>query len=237
MNAHLFARLNCQFTETLDVVQEALGDVFGLDRLARLDGSTPQLDRELDVRAFNAPGSPQLAYLISTRAGGVGLNLATADVVIIFDSCDNPQVDVQAIARAHRIGQTRQVRVFRMVTEETAEERTIDMANRKFFLSDVVVAGAGEGASSNIGDGALESALSVDEMWSVVLGTAVGLLPDSPPSLALSPQEAESLIDRAYAGEAKVRRPGQKYGRLNRRATFIYQNLHLSIYLSISICA
>ena len=63
----------------------------------------------LQVRAFNAPNSKVPIYLISTRAGGQGINLASADVVVLYDTCWNPQVDLQAQDRAHRIGQKKQV--------------------------------------------------------------------------------------------------------------------------------
>jgi len=75
---------------------------------------------------FNAPGSDIFSFLLSTRAGGLGINLATADIVILFDSDWNPQVDLQAMDRAHRIGQTKTVRVFRFVTEGTVEEKIIE---------------------------------------------------------------------------------------------------------------
>ena len=79
--------------QTLDVLAEWLswrGITF-----SRMDGSTNPIQRELDVRDFNADGSPTKVFLISTRAGGVGINLASADVVILFDSDWNPQVDLQ----------------------------------------------------------------------------------------------------------------------------------------------
>lgn len=82
----------------------------------RLDGSTPADERERRMYKFNAPDSPIFIFLLSTRAGGLGLNLATADVVIIFDSDWNPMMDLQAQDRAHRIGQRSDVSVFRLIT-------------------------------------------------------------------------------------------------------------------------
>ena len=76
----------------------------------RLDGSTKAERRENAMHRFNAPDSPYFVFLLSTRAGGLGINLATADTVIIFDSDWNPQMDLQAQDRAHRIGQQREVR-------------------------------------------------------------------------------------------------------------------------------
>ena len=71
----------------------------------RLDGSTETSERERLMKEFNAPGSPHFLFVLSTRAGGLGINLQTADTVIIFDSDWNPTADAQAQARAHRIGQ------------------------------------------------------------------------------------------------------------------------------------
>jgi len=192
-----------QFVDTLSVVREAVTSWFG-PVCSYLDGASSSLDRELDVRAFNAAGSRSFIYLISTRAGGVGLNLQSADAVVLFDQCYNPTVDLQAIGRAHRIGQSKQVRVFRLVTEDTAEERAIDAAARKTFLSDVVVAGAGD-AAPELGD-----SLSIEEMWRVVMGAAPGAPPSEYPGHVFSAAELDSLVDRALAGEAVVRRPGPR---------------------------
>ena len=75
----------------------------------RLDGSVRGDDRKEAIDHFNSERSPDFCFLLSTRAGGLGVNLATADTVVIFDSDWNPQNDLQAQARAHRIGQTKQV--------------------------------------------------------------------------------------------------------------------------------
>lgn len=77
--------------------------------------------------------------MLSTRAGGLGINLATADVVIIYDSDWNPQMDLQAMDRAHRIGQTKQVRVFRFITENTVEEKIVERAEIKLRLDKLVI--------------------------------------------------------------------------------------------------
>lgn len=79
--------------------------------LQRLDGSIRGDLRKDAIDHFNAEGSQDFCFLLSTRAGGLGVNLATADTVVIFDSDWNPQNDLQAQARAHRIGQTKQVQI------------------------------------------------------------------------------------------------------------------------------
>uniref|UniRef100_A0A6P6Y522 Probable chromatin-remodeling complex ATPase chain n=1 Tax=Dermatophagoides pteronyssinus TaxID=6956 RepID=A0A6P6Y522_DERPT len=92
-------------------------------RYLRLDGGTNKMIRELDIREFNNPDSTHLLYLICTRAGGVGINLYTANHVVLFDEDWNPFMDLQAIDRAHRIGQKRSVHVWKLITEWTIEER------------------------------------------------------------------------------------------------------------------
>merc|ERR1712127_746925 len=95
----------------------------------RIDGSTNQETRDLGMEEFNAPDSQKFCFLLSTRAGGLGINLQTADTVILYDSDWNPQMDLQAMDRAHRIGQTKQVRVFRLVTENSVDEKVIERAD------------------------------------------------------------------------------------------------------------
>lgn len=82
-----------------------------------------------------APQRRTFVFLLSTRAGGLGINLATANVVILYDSDWNPQVDLQAQDRAHRIGQKREVRVYRFITEATVEEKIVERATRKLDLN------------------------------------------------------------------------------------------------------
>ncbi|XP_041379818.1 LOW QUALITY PROTEIN: SWI/SNF-related matrix-associated actin-dependent regulator of chromatin subfamily A member 5-like, partial [Gigantopelta aegis] len=127
----------CQMTRMLDIIEDyCLWREFPY---CRLDGQTPHADRQLAISEFNRPGSEKFIFMLSTRAGGLGINLATADVVILYDSDWNPQVDLQAQDRAHRIGQTKQVKVFRLITEHSVEERIVERAEMKLHLDQVVI--------------------------------------------------------------------------------------------------
>ncbi|CAG8646006.1 20720_t:CDS:10 [Gigaspora margarita] len=105
----------------------------------RLDGSVPSEARKKAIEHFNAPNSPDFVFLLSTRAGGLGINLNTADTVIIFDSDWNPQNDLQAMARAHRIGQKNHVNVYRFVSKDTIEESILERAKRKMVLEYCII--------------------------------------------------------------------------------------------------
>lgn len=105
----------------------------------RLDGTIPAQTRRIAIDHFNAPGSPDFVFLLSTRAGGLGINLMTADTVIIFDSDWNPQADLQAMARAHRIGQKSHVMVYRFVSKDTVEEEVLERARRKMILEYAII--------------------------------------------------------------------------------------------------
>ncbi|KAI4369630.1 hypothetical protein MLD38_018052 [Melastoma candidum] len=105
----------------------------------RLDGSTKTEERGTLLKQFNAPNSPYFMFLLSTRAGGLGLNLQTADTVIIFDSDWNPQMDQQAEDRAHRIGQKKEVRVFVLVSVGSIEEVILERAKQKMGIDAKVI--------------------------------------------------------------------------------------------------
>jgi len=105
----------------------------------RIDGNTAHEDRDRQIQEYNAEGSSKFLFMLSTRAGGLGINLYTADVVILYDSDWNPQMDLQAMDRAHRIGQKKQVRVFRLVVEETVDEKIIEKAEVKLKLDRMVI--------------------------------------------------------------------------------------------------
>uniref|UniRef100_A0A8C4R2P1 SNF2 related chromatin remodeling ATPase 5 n=1 Tax=Eptatretus burgeri TaxID=7764 RepID=A0A8C4R2P1_EPTBU len=126
-----------QMTRMLDIMEDYCM-WRGFD-YCRLDGKTPHEERQVSIGNFNAPDSQKFVFMLSTRAGGLGINLATADVVVLFDSDWNPQVDLQAMDRAHRIGQKKRVRVFRLITESTVEERIVERAEMKLRLDSIVI--------------------------------------------------------------------------------------------------
>lgn len=125
-----------QWTSMLDILEWAL-DVLGLT-YKRLDGSTQVTERQTIVDTFNNDTSI-FACLLSTRAGGQGLNLTGADTVIIHDMDFNPQIDRQAEDRCHRIGQTKSVTVYRLVTKGTVDENVYEIAKRKLILDAAVL--------------------------------------------------------------------------------------------------
>lgn len=105
----------------------------------RLDGTIASGPRRMAIDHFNAPDSEDFCFLLSTRAGGLGINLMTADTVILFDSDWNPQADLQAMARAHRIGQSKPVSVYRLVSKETVEEEVLERARNKLMLEFITI--------------------------------------------------------------------------------------------------
>ncbi|KAI0735883.1 SNF2 family N-terminal domain-containing protein [Earliella scabrosa] len=126
-----------QMTKVMDIMEDFL-KMMGWKYL-RLDGGTKTEDRAGHVALFNAPNSEYKVFILSTRAGGLGLNLQTADTVIIFDSDWNPHADLQAQDRAHRIGQTKVVRILRFITEKSVEEAMFARARYKLDIDDKVI--------------------------------------------------------------------------------------------------
>ncbi|TSW21769.1 Chromodomain-helicase-DNA-binding protein 5 [Bagarius yarrelli] len=127
-----------QMTKMLDLLEDFLEfEGYKYERTHR-GGITGGLRQEA-IDRFNAPGAQQFCFLLSTRAGGLGINLATADTVIIYDSDWNPHNDIQAFSRAHRIGQNKKVMIYRFVTRASVEERITQVAKRKMMLTHLVV--------------------------------------------------------------------------------------------------
>ena len=140
-----------QFSMVLDILEE-----YCTKRslpFARLDGTVCRARRQIDIMLFNRKDSPLKVFLASTRAGGLGINLQSADTCILYDSDWNPQADAQAMARVHRIGQTKPVAVFRLVTANTVEERIVTRANKKLYMDAIVARTSVPGGEDDDGDG------------------------------------------------------------------------------------
>ncbi|KAJ9125389.1 hypothetical protein QFC22_000349 [Naganishia vaughanmartiniae] len=126
-----------QMSRVLDILEDYC--LFRGYKYCRIDGGTDHDSRTRAIDDYNSPDSDKFIFLLTTRAGGLGINLVTADIVVLFDSDWNPQADLQAMDRAHRIGQTKQVYVFRFITQDAIEERIIERATQKLKLDQLVI--------------------------------------------------------------------------------------------------
>ncbi|KAK7737697.1 transcriptional regulator [Diaporthe eres] len=126
-----------QMTAIMDIMEDFLR-WRGITYL-RLDGTTKSDERSELLHEFNRPDSPYFMFLLSTRAGGLGLNLQTADTVIIYDSDWNPHQDLQAQDRAHRIGQKNEVRILRLISSSSVEEKILERARFKLDMDGKVI--------------------------------------------------------------------------------------------------
>lgn len=177
-----------QMTRLLDIMEDYCA-IRG-HKYCRIDGNSSYDVREQSIDSFNAPGSDIFLFLLSTRAGGLGINLATADTVILFDSDWNPQVDLQAQDRAHRIGQTKPVAVYRLVTEESVEEKIVERAMMKLKLDAVVV------QQGRLQD--KSTALSKAEMLEMVqFGASNAFRTDD--AEALTDEDIDAILERGVA--------------------------------------
>lgn len=126
-----------QMTRMLDIIEDYC--TYKGYNTCRIDGDSTLEQREYHIQEFTKPNSPIFIFLLSTRAGGLGLNLMTADTVILYDSDWNPQVDLQAMDRVHRIGQTRPVLIYRFISENTIEEKIIERQAMRLKLDSLII--------------------------------------------------------------------------------------------------
>ncbi|XP_022540207.1 SWI/SNF-related matrix-associated actin-dependent regulator of chromatin subfamily A member 5 [Astyanax mexicanus] len=189
-----------QMTRVLDILEDyCMWRNYGY---CRLDGQTPHEERQISINAFNEPNSSKFIFMLSTRAGGLGINLATADVVIIYDSDWNPQVDLQAMDRAHRIGQKKQVRVFRFITENTVEERIVERAEMKLRLDSIVIQ-QGRLVDPNM------NKLGKDEMLSIIRHGATHVFASK--ESEITDEDIDAILER---GEKKTMEMKEKLSNL-----------------------
>ncbi|KAM0712304.1 hypothetical protein Q7P37_011399 [Cladosporium fusiforme] len=191
-----------QFKTQLDLLETYCDDLRQWPT-CRIDGSIAQSDRQEQILAFNKPDSETNIFLLSTRAGGQGINLAAADTVLLFDSDWNPQQDLQAQDRAHRIGQTRPVIVYRFATKGTVEQMLLEKADSKRRLEKLVIS-KGRFKSLRGGDGAgadfaeLQKLLGQSDGETVDLAEGKNLLSDE--ELAILTDRSEEAFERAEKG-------------------------------------
>lgn len=193
-----------QFKTQLDLLETYCTDLRSWPT-CRIDGSIAQSDRQEQILAFNEPESETNIFLLSTRAGGQGINLAAADTVLLFDSDWNPQQDLQAQDRAHRIGQTRPVIVYRFATKNTVEQMLLEKADSKRRLEKLVIQKGRfrQGAEVAGADFAeLQKLLGKDDGERIELAGGKGLLSDD--ELAILIDRSEEAFAKAERGEDVV---------------------------------
>jgi hypothetical protein len=144
--------------KVLDLLEDYLN--FRGYKHERIDGAVRGNDRQAAIDRFSKPDSDTFIFLLCTRAGGVGINLTAADTVIIYDSDWNPQNDLQAQARCHRIGQEKMVKVYRLLTRKTYEREMFERASLKLGLDQAVL--------NNVGDSENKPKLSQREVDSLL---------------------------------------------------------------------
>ena len=194
-----------QMTKMLDILEDFLD--YLCYKYERIDGNITGSDRQDAIDRFNAPNAPQFVFLLSTRAGGLGINLATADTVIIYDSDWNPHNDIQAFSRAHRIGQQNKVMIYRFVTRSSVEERIAQVAKKKMMLTHLIVrpgvGGGGAGANKQ-GQSASMSKKELDDI--LRFGTEDLFKDDDSEENKIHYNDAaiDMLLDRDQVGEDGV---------------------------------
>jgi len=191
-----------QMTRMLDILEDFL-EYLGY-KYERMDGKTGGSERQEAIDRFNAPGAEQFCFLLSTRSGGLGINLATADTVIIYDSDWNPHNDIQALSRAHRIGQQNKVMIYRFVTRDTVEERITQVAKKKMMLTHLVVR-PGVGKGPNMSKKELDDILrfGTEDLFKDdddVVGNGEGGGEGSVAKIHYDDQAIDRLLDRSQEG-------------------------------------
>ncbi|KAL4887047.1 hypothetical protein BJY04DRAFT_213010 [Aspergillus karnatakaensis] len=180
-----------QFLENLDVMEDFLDGLGLLHR--RLDGRMTSLEKQKMIDDYNAENSPYFAFLLSTRSGGVGINLATADTVIIMDPDFNPHQDMQALSRAHRIGQKNKVLVFQLMVRGSAEEKIMQIGKKKMVLDHVLI----DRMNAEDDDG--------KDLESIIRHGAKALLDDDDSGdVIYTAESVDKLLDRSQAEQAQT---------------------------------
>jgi SWI/SNF-related matrix-associated actin-dependent regulator of chromatin subfamily A member 5 len=196
-----------QMSRVLDILEDYC--VFREHPYCRIDGGTAHEDRIAAIDEYNKPDSERFIFLLTTRAGGLGINLTSANIVVLFDSDWNPQADLQAQDRAHRIGQTKQVVVYRFVTENAIEERVLERAAQKLQLDQVVIQQGRAQHSAN-------PTTTRQELLGMIQHGAEAIFQSKEASMGsgqeVSDEDLEALLAR---GEERTKELNSKYEKLN----------------------
>lgn len=200
-----------QMSRVLDILEDY--SLFRGYKYCRIDGGTDHDTRTESIDEYNKPGSDKFLFLLTTRAGGLGINLVSADIVVLFDSDWNPQADLQAMDRAHRIGQTKQVYVYRFITKDAIEERIIERAMQKLKLDQMVIqAGRTQPAAS-------KAAQNKEDLLDMIQHGA-GKIITSNESLTTTEDDIEKIIRE---GEERTVELNKKYEGMNLDALTNFQ--------------
>lgn len=198
-----------QMSRLLDILEDYC--LFREYKYCRIDGGTAHEDRIAAIDDYNKPGSEQFVFLLTTRAGGLGINLTSADIVILYDSDWNPQADLQAMDRAHRIGQTKQVVVYRFVTDNAIEEKVLERAAQKLRLDQLVIQ---QGRAQQ----AAKAAANKDELLSMIQHGAEKVFQTKGATGVVAENGAEMTEDDVdailAAGENRTKELNAKYEKL-----------------------
>jgi len=185
----------------------------------RIDGSTSSRDRQTAIDRFSKDDTDAFVFLLSTKAGGQGITLTAADTAIIFDSDFNPQNDLQAMARCHRIGQDKEVTIYRLLAKNTYEESVFKISSKKCGLEEAILSGIGAG--SVVGDPEADSKKIADllKRGTHCLGDDLGGGGEQRAATATDAFAAED-IDEILAGRTEKRQIGNRAGNTFSMATF-----------------
>ncbi|KAJ1620455.1 P-loop containing nucleoside triphosphate hydrolase protein [Pavlovales sp. CCMP2436] len=188
----------------------------------RLDGNVRGNERQSAIDRFSKKGSGRFVFLLSTRAGGLGVNLTAADTVIIYDSDWNPQNDIQAQARCHRIGQTQAVKVYRRITRNTYEMEMFRKASLKLGLDHAVLGGMAGPSSGEPGGGGRADKLSAKEIDSLLKHGAYHVFQDDDAGGEAAARFSEADIDSILERSTHVKQQSMaEAGSTFSKATFV----------------
>ncbi|KAI8364631.1 SNF2 family N-terminal domain-containing protein [Radiomyces spectabilis] len=202
-----------QFTSCLDILADYLkGRNYAHERI---DGSIPGDQRQAAIDRFSTlPIEQSFVFLLCTRAGGVGINLTAADTCIIFDSDWNPQNDLQAQARCHRIGQTKPVQIYRLICRNTYEKDMFDRAGMKLGLDKAVMQRSG--LEQDEGGGS-KNEMNRKEIEDLLKKGAYGAMLDEEASTKFCEEDIDQILERRTT---VIRHEGNEKGSVFSKATF-----------------